>query len=444
MKLSEPESQVLEYKEEWSDTVKKTMIAFANDLGGVLQIGVADDGEVVGCNFDMVERAARSFARNGVEPSMSELVQVRKQNIGGKILAAVIVAPGREAPYSFKGKVFTDGGVFIRLGGQTVPASRDEVFQIIRRGDPRTWETRTTAVTELTFDDASRVFAKQNVPFSEANWLGYGIHSRDRRFTNLALLISDQCPARIILNIYDDSGAVKGSERIGGSILAQLESVQERLAVVNEPILTKKAGALARNETYPWPQFALREALVNTMAHRDYSSPLQAAVNIHTDFISFLTPGGIPSELTLEEALAEGASFCRNEKLAEIFMHLRWMEKAGTGFSDIFRDYAVFPQKPRMRHIARSFLIELPRVSFERTDNEYELLKFVRSVPQGRRRAEIEKHLGLSRPTTANLIKKLLMDGDLVRVGQGPATRYTTQPQPSICLQNKEPEGGLN
>lgn len=169
MKLSEPESQVLEYKEEWSDTVKKTMIAFANDLGGVLQIGVADDGEVVGCNFDMVERAARSFARNGVEPSMSELVQVRKQNIGGKILAAVIVAPGREAPYCFKGKVFTDGGVFIRLGGQTVPASRDEVFQIIRRGDPRTWGTRTTAVTELTFGDASRVFAKQNVPFSEAN-----------------------------------------------------------------------------------------------------------------------------------------------------------------------------------------------------------------------------------------------------------------------------------
>ena len=54
MKLSEPERQVLEYKEEWSETVKKTMIAFANDLGGVLQIGVADDGEVVGCNFDMV------------------------------------------------------------------------------------------------------------------------------------------------------------------------------------------------------------------------------------------------------------------------------------------------------------------------------------------------------------------------------------------------------
>ena len=69
MKLSKPEGQTLEYKQEWCDTAKKTMIAFANDLDGILLIGVADDGEVVGCNFDQVERSVRSFARDGVEPS---------------------------------------------------------------------------------------------------------------------------------------------------------------------------------------------------------------------------------------------------------------------------------------------------------------------------------------------------------------------------------------
>lgn len=52
MKLSKPEGQTLEYQQEWSDVVERTVIAFANGFGGILQIGVADDGEVVGCNYD--------------------------------------------------------------------------------------------------------------------------------------------------------------------------------------------------------------------------------------------------------------------------------------------------------------------------------------------------------------------------------------------------------
>ena len=66
MRLQEPEGPMLEYKQEWSDTAKKTLIAFANHLGGIMQIGVADDGEVVGCNFDRVDRSVRSFARDSL------------------------------------------------------------------------------------------------------------------------------------------------------------------------------------------------------------------------------------------------------------------------------------------------------------------------------------------------------------------------------------------
>ena len=114
------------------------MIAFANDLDGILLIGVADDGEVVGCNFDQVERSVRSFARDGVEPSISALVKARKQIVDDKIITSVLIAPGTERPYSFRGKVLTEGGVYIRLGGQTVSATLDEVMRIIRRGDPCT------------------------------------------------------------------------------------------------------------------------------------------------------------------------------------------------------------------------------------------------------------------------------------------------------------------
>lgn len=424
MKLSEPEGQLLEYKQEWSDTAKKTLIAFANNLGGVLQIGVTDDGEVVGCNFDQVERTVRRFARDGVEPPMTNLVDVRKQELGGKVFAAVLVAPGTRRPYAFRGKLLAEGGVYIRLGGQTVSATLEEVIQLIQRGDPRTWESRPSHETALTFEEANLVFENRQIPFTESNWLGYGLINRDREFTNLALLLSDQNPFRVVVNTFGSSGKVETSVRISGSVLRQWNQVRERLSEVNSPIIDKDSKNFARNEVYPWPPLALRESLTNTLAHRDYTSPLQVSVNIHPDVIRFFTPGGIPPELTLEEALTEGASFCRNEKLAEIFMRLNWMEKAGTGFGDIFRAYAEFSQKPKLQHIARSFEIELPRVNDLLTDKETNVLLFIKSSPKGRTRAEIETYLKQSRPTVLKLLKQLRTNEQVLVEGNGPTTRY--------------------
>ena len=425
MKLSKPEGQTLEYKQEWCDTAKKTMIAFANDLGGILLIGVADDGEVVGCNFDQVERSVRSFARDGVEPSMSALVKVRKQIVDDKIITSVLIAPGTERPYSFRGKVLTEGGVYIRLGGQTVSATLEEVMRIIRRGDPRTWESRPCNQSELTFVDSKKIFEDHGIQFSEVNWIGYGLINRDHEFTNLALLLSDQNPFRVIINKYAASGKVDSCTRISGSIVQQWHTVRDRLSEVNVPIIDKESSDFARQEKYPWPQVALREALTNTLAHRDYTSPLQAAVNIHPDVINFLTPGGIPPELTLEDALAEGASFCRNEKLAELFMRLHWMEKSGTGFGDIFRAYAEYDQKPTLKHIARSFQIELPRVvNVQQSGREANVIRFIRQSPVGRSRAEIEAYLGLSRPTVMKILNELIENEQIVRSGEARSIRY--------------------
>lgn len=114
----------------------------------------------------------------------------------------------------------------------------------------------------------------------------------------------------------------------------------------NFQFFLQKTGKQERLEFYPWPETALREALTNSLAHQDYTSPIQTTVNIYPKRIVFITPGGIPPEITLDDALTEGVSFCRNEKLADLFLRLRWMEKAGSGFSDIFRAYAPYAVKP--------------------------------------------------------------------------------------------------
>lgn len=425
-KFTEPEGQTLEYKQAWSDTAKKTLIAFANDFGGILEFGVADSGEVLGCNFDEIDRQVMTFARQGVEPPLTDLVRIVPRDFDGKTVASVIVSPGPQKPYSFKGKLFSSGGVYIRLGGQTVAANTEEVIALIRRGNPREWETRLCEADpdSLTFESAAKIFAERNVLFSEAAWLGYGLVNARRHFTNLALLVSDQCPARLAVNTFGPDGRIAKTERIRGSLLAQMTAAREILEKANTPAISKRSGRQERLERHPWPVLALREALTNSLAHRDYSSPVGASVNIYPDRIVFMTPGGIPPEITLEDALAEGTSFCRNEKLADIFLRLGWMEKIGTGFSDIFREYAPYEQKPEVRHIVRIFQIELPRTDRKANPRERLAIDFVRGSEAGRTRAEIEAFLGVSRPTAAKILKAVLSSGQLVAAGRGRSVRY--------------------
>ena len=98
-----------------------------------MYIVVGDDGEVVRYNYDQVERNVRSFARDGVEPAISQLVQVRRQVWDGKVVASVLVASGSKRPYAFRGKVLTEVGVFIRVGGQSTAARLGEVIRSVQR-----------------------------------------------------------------------------------------------------------------------------------------------------------------------------------------------------------------------------------------------------------------------------------------------------------------------
>lgn len=431
MRIEQPEGQKLEYKLKWSDTAKKTMIAFANDLGGLLLFGVADDGEIVGCNYDEVERQVMTFAREGVEPSMVDLVIIQKKQFGDKVIASVMISTGQAKPYSFRGKTLTNGGVYIRLGGQTVAATLDEIFNIVQRSGTRSWESKACFEEELSFDETKAILDSYAVPFDQPHWLGYGLTTSQGRLTNLALILSDQNPFELVVTTFDRHQNVSYSERIKGSILHQLQRIDHITSEINGSYIEKVPGSLASKNILPWPPVALREALTNSLAHRDFNSPMQASVNIFHDKITIITPGGIPIELTLEEALITGASFCRNPKLADMLMRLHWMERLGTGFSDIFRDYAPFDAKPKLNHIGRTFVIELPKVIAEkRTSREEDILSILDQNPLGKSRKEVQDLMGLSRPSVMKYLNKMIEDKIITTHGTGRATKYfrnTTQ-----------------
>lgn len=94
------ESVTTEFKREWTDNIKKEIVAFANTLGGDLFIGVDDDGELVGVdNPDRLEERIISMARDNIHPAVTHLLWFERIRRDGKTALVVHVGPGTDKPY---------------------------------------------------------------------------------------------------------------------------------------------------------------------------------------------------------------------------------------------------------------------------------------------------------------------------------------------------------
>lgn len=231
-----------------------------------------------------------------MQPPLTDSICVRQTETGGKTVVSVLVQPGPSRPYGLIGKLAYAGGAFVREGTRTVEASLDSVMEMIRQGDPCSWEKRACGRRDLTFSEATAELETDSAGtlFAEAVRPDTGRHKAETPPSNLALLLSDQNPYGVILNTYDSAGRLTKSEKIPGSVLIQRRLVCTRLAEINRPLIDKETDDFVRRETFPWPPQALSAAVTLMLMHRDYASPLASAVCIHTDTIRFLTPGAFP------------------------------------------------------------------------------------------------------------------------------------------------------
>lgn len=361
-----------------------------------------------------------------MQPPLTDSICVRQTETGGKTVVSVLVQPGPSRLYGLIGKLAYAGGAFVREGTRTVEASLDSVMEMIRQGDPCSWEKRACGRRDLTFSEATAELETDSAGtlFAEAVRPDTGRHKAETPPSNLELLLSDQNPYGVILNTYDSAGRLTKSEKIPGSVLIQRRLVYTRLAEINWPLIDKETDDFVRRETFPWPPQALSAAVTLMLMHRDYASPLASAVCIHTDTIRFLTPGGIPADLALGQKLLESSDYCRNAGLSRLFRALLRIGQNAEGLAGILHSYAGRTQQPRFRHVGRSLLIELPVVLADRTDREADIIRFLAESPVGRSRSEIESLLGLSRPTVRKLLEKLAHEGKVLAQGKARAVRW--------------------
>ncbi|MCC8091494.1 MAG: putative DNA binding domain-containing protein [Oscillospiraceae bacterium] len=427
------EGELVELKSEVVGDICKEVIAFANTKGGTLYIGVADDGSVVGVqSADKVTLQINNMVRDSIKPDVTMFVRYETQTIDGKQIVAVVVQKGTDRPYYLTSKGLKPSGVYVRNGTSTDPSTDTAIRKMIKETDGDCFEDMRSLEQNLTFKTASAMFAQYQVPFDAAKMQTLGMISPDGIYTNVAFLLSDQCSSVIKAATFSgvDKSEFQDRQEFSGSLFQQMEEMYDYLNRRNQ--IKATFGGLHRIDTRDYPEEALREALLNSIVHRDYSFSASTLISVYHDRIEFVSVGGLADGITLDDILL-GLSVCRNPKLAAVFYRLKLIEAYGTGMPKIMKAYEGSGLKPKIEVTNNAFKIALPNcnTAAKKTEtasnvlshDEAQILAFAETNGQIVR-SDVDTLLDVSQATANRILKRMVAKGLLYQEGNGRKTRY--------------------
>lgn len=357
------ESETIELKEIVTDEIKKEIIAFANCDGGKLYIGVKDDGTVIGVDdADNVSLQISNMVRDTIKPDVTMFVHYETIEEKGKEIIAIDIQRGTDRPYYLAKKGMRPEGVFVRQGYSSVPATDTVIRRMVKETDGDRFEAMRSLNQDLTFEATKKEFDLRKIEFGSKQMQTLKLIDQDALYTNLGLLLSDQCVHTIKVAVFQgmDQMIFKDRREFSGSLLKQMNEVYDFIDLHNQTRATIEK--LLRIDVRDYPEVALREALLNTLVHRDYSFSSSALISIYTDRIEFVSIGGLMPGIDLEDIMV-GLSICRNQDLANVFYRLHLIEAYGTGMRKIMKAYEGKEEKPKIETTNNAFKIILPNIN---------------------------------------------------------------------------------
>lgn len=421
------ESETIELKEVYTSDLKKEIVAFANTNGGTIYIGVQDSGEIIGVeNADFVMQQISNSLRDSIRPDVSMFTNIELLQEESKFFIKLTVSQGTKKPYYLSDKGLKPTGVYVRSGTTSAPASEDAIRMMIKMTDGDSFESNRSLVQELTFNRLNEELKKRGLEFTEIQMKNLGILSSDDIYTNMGLLVSDQCKHSIKFAIFQgtDKLVFRDRKELTGSLFAQLADAYKTIDFYNGTKAT--FHDLLRTDERDYPEDAIREALLNAIVHRDYSFSGSTFINLYSDRIEMISLGGLVPGLSLEAAML-GASQPRNEKLAALFYRMKLIEAYGTGISKIISCYRGLPVQPMFENVEGAFRVVLPNIHAKVLNTEDEKYLPILGLFEKQKeitRTDVEEALGVGTTRAINMLKEML-DKDLIsKVGNGRLTRY--------------------
>ncbi len=336
------EHQHIEWKASWRDEYLKWLCGFANAHGGVLEIGRADDGTPIGLpNTDRLLEELPNKIRDilGIVPDVDVIQE------DGKDLIRIRIEE-HPHPISYKGQYhYRSGSTKQELKGAAL--SR---FLLSKVG--KYWDS--TPVPNVTVDDlkqeALTAFRKAatrsqrvnaDTLAEDDNTLLDRLHLlENNHLKQAAVVLFHPDPERFTTGAYIKTGYfetnsdLRYQDEIQGPAFLQPDRTIETLMAKYLKALISYEG-LQRVESYPMPIEALREAILNAVAHKDYSSGAPIQISVYPDKLMIWNSGQLPGDWTVENLLQKHSSKPYNPDIANTFYRAGMIEAWGRGIERI-------------------------------------------------------------------------------------------------------------
>ena len=339
------------------EQVAEYVAAFANADGGVLLLGVEDDGEVTG--HELPRGAVESLldaARARLDPPQPPGFTVSHQGVE----LIVFDVPAADAPVQMTGNGFP-----LRVGDQTVRARETQIAATKQQGMYESWESRSSLCSLSDLDPKLLARARAGAGLSALSDEEYLLKRKlaDQRGRRIVL----RKAAELLFTRHDpdhpNAGVrlfrVIGTERRFGAehnveerprIEGSLPHVLDEAHEVVSGLLRRPSRLVGMRfqEMPEYPDFAWREALHNAVAHRDYA--IQGSGTemwLFEDRMEVVSAGSLPEGVTLEEVLRlERVHRSRNPRIVRVLVDLGFAKDQGEGIPRMFAEMedAFLPQ----------------------------------------------------------------------------------------------------
>ena len=433
------ESNVIELKEKFSNSICKEIVSFLNSDGGTIYIGVRDDGTIIGnTNIDETCRSIADIITQQIEPNPQELIRNELIFEGDKTIIAIYIKKGTDSLYCQKKYGYSSTGCTIRVGTSCREMTQE---QIKSRYEKKFFNSDLLISSKSNYPKLS--FKTLKVYYSER-----GFHLDDSNFeTNLSLknekgeynkmaeLFSDKNESSLIFVKFkgEDKASISQRSDYGNQcILFAYEQLKNRL--VSENICVTDTTVRPRKDTYLFDFDCVNEAIVNAIVHNDWSIT-EPLVSFFSNRIEILSHGGLPHNQTIENFL-EGISIPRNEKLMRIFLNMGIVEHTGHGIPTILKRYGretfeikdnyikvIIPFDERVLEQQNVGLNVGLNVGSNLTHSEDEVIKILLENPNFTAET-IANELSLSKRTIERILSSLQVKGVIERIGSKKMGRW--------------------
>lgn len=374
MAKQKKENQNIEWKESWNNDYFKWICGFANAQGGTLFIGIDDKG-----NTKHLTKANKLLEDipNQIRDLLGLMADINLHSQNGDDYLEIIVEP-YPFPISLRGKYYyRSGSTLQELKGASLTK-----FLLQRQG--KKWDgvpVPNLSVNDLkneSFDFFRKKAAKSKRLESDGltvsnQELLENLHlylEEEKMIKRAAVLLFHPKPEKYVTGAYVKIGFFENEadlifqDEIHGNLFEQIEQTINVLFTKYIKAIVSYVG-ITRVETYEYPKEAIREALLNAIAHKDYSGGVPIQIKVYKDRIIIWNEGQLPENWTISNLLKNHASRPYNPDIANSLFRSGYIESWGRGIAKM-TDFCVAAglPKPLYHYDDSDFFVEFRKDIF--------------------------------------------------------------------------------